>query len=394
MSFDQSEIRINKLFNVFNAIQQKKNASNNIKTNQSYIDHATPSDIIILVHRLANSDLPIADLKTGINKFLNIMHKPIMNYPYATPSKDSFLDICIQNNVILENKLSSLKKEIQNINKSQETKTLNTILSGLKFLSKYDQYYRIKENILFPILESKWEEFKCVNVMWSYHDDIRADIKSAISLIGNDFKIKDFNSLIGKIYFNIYAIKFREERILFPYIMETIDQTEIDRIIPEAFDIGFPYYQPEINLQANTMSTSDDGLIDLKSGNLSVEQIILIFNHLPVDITYVDENNKVRYFSTPKKRIFTRTNAIIGREVENCHPPKSVHVVNKIVEAFKSGAKDKASFWINMNDELILIQYFAVRDSNNNYKGVIEVSQEINEIQSLKGENRLLDWKD
>ncbi|GAB4282333.1 MAG: DUF438 domain-containing protein [Marinilabiliales bacterium] len=394
MSIYNSDKRINKLIEVFHAIQQNKNAANIIKANQLYINNAIPSDIIKLVHSLANTNLPIDDLKTGINKFLNIMYKSIMNYPYIIPPKNSFLDICIRNNAILENKLSELKKDIQKINKSFDTKTLQTILSGLKFLNKYDKYYQIKENVLFPLLESNWEDYKCLNVMWSYHDDIRANIKSAISLVKKDFKIKEFNSLIGKIYFNMYAIKFREERILFPYIIETIDQVETDSIIPEAFDIGFPYYQPDIKIQTTNMRNSNDDLIDLKSGKLSAEQIMLIFNHLPVDITYVDENNKVRYFSTPKKRIFTRTNAIIGRQVENCHPPKSVHVVNKIVEAFKSGQKDKASFWINLNNELVLIQYFAVRDSDNNYRGVIEVSQEINEIQSLKGEKRLLDWED
>ena len=118
-----------------------------------------------------------------------------------------------------------------------------------------------------------------------------------------------------------------------------------------------------------------------------------MFNHLPVDITFVDENNKVKYFSTPKKRIFPRTKSVIGRDVHNCHPPESVHIVEQIVESFKSGKKDVASFWINMKGELLLIQYFAVRDENGNYKGVMEVSQEISEIRNLQGENRLLDWE-
>jgi PAS domain S-box-containing protein len=113
---------------------------------------------------------------------------------------------------------------------------------------------------------------------------------------------------------------------------------------------------------------------------------------LPVDITYVDENNKVKFFSTPEKRIFRRTNSIIGRDVKNCHPHESVHVVEQIVEAFRRGEKDKASFWIRMKGEMILIQYFVVRDEDGNYRGVVEVSQEITEIQNIQGEKRLLDW--
>ena len=118
-----------------------------------------------------------------------------------------------------------------------------------------------------------------------------------------------------------------------------------------------------------------------------------MFNHLPVDITFVDENNKVKYFSTPPKRIFPRTTSIIGRDVNNCHPPESVHVVEQIVEAFRDGTKDKASFWIKMMGDYILIQYFAIRDEEGNYRGVVEVSQEISEIKSLEGEQRLLDWE-
>jgi hypothetical protein len=119
----------------------------------------------------------------------------------------------------------------------------------------------------------------------------------------------------------------------------------------------------------------------------------LLFNHLPVDITFVDDHNKVKYFSNPKRRIFPRTKSVIGRDVHNCHPNESVQVVEKIVKSFKSGKKSTASFWIKMKGEMILIQYFAVRNENGDYKGVVEVSQEITEIQNLTGEKRLLDWE-
>ena len=145
---------------------------------------------------------------------------------------------------------------------------------------------------------------------------------------------------------------------------------------------------PEIDIASD--------LIDLKSGQLTAEQIVLVFSHLPVDITYVDENNKVRFFSTPKDRIFHRTNAVIGRDVHNCHPKESVHVVEKIVEAFRAGTKDRADFWISMRKtgKRVLIQYFAVRNADNEYKGVIEVTQEISEIQKLEGDRRILDWEE
>lgn len=230
--------------------------------------------------------------------------------------------------------------------------------------------------------------------MWSFHDDIRRNLKETIQMLETtNLDMKKFNRLAGDIFFNIYAIKFREERILFPIISGIIPEEELNSLIGESLEIGFPFAQPEIQPETKDQATSElSGEVDLKTGYLSAEQIRLIFNHLPVDITYVDENNQVRFFSTPEKRIFRRTNSIIGRDVKNCHPHESVHVVEQIVEAFRKGEKDKASFWIQMKGEFILIQYFAVRDEDGNYKGVVEVSQEITEIRNIQGEKRLLDW--
>ena len=148
-----------------------------------------------------------------------------------------------------------------------------------------------------------------------------------------------------------------------------------------------------MNDSAIDTKNMEDDLLDLHTGSLTLEQIILIFSHLPVDITYVDEHNKVRFFSNPPHRIFPRTIAVIGRDVNNCHPHESVHVVEKIVESFKNGSQHHADFWINMRGKKILIQYFAVRDKKGLYRGVMEVSQEITEIQSLEGERRILDWE-
>lgn len=206
--------------------------------------------------------------------------------------------------------------------------------------------------------------------------------------------MKIFNRLSGDLFFNIYAIKFREERILYPLVEEVVPEKELNSLFAQSLEIGFPFYQPEIVEENNHLKTIAGDLVELETGKLTVEQIKLLFNHLPVDITFVDENDKVVYLSSPKKRIFPRTKSIIGRDVHNCHPPESVHVVEEIVISFRNGKKDVASFWINMKGQKLLIQYFAIRDENRNYKGVVEVSQEISEIQSLQGEKRLLDWEE
>ena len=247
--------------------------------------------------------------------------------------------------------------------------------------------------MLFPALEQHWPDFHCVQLMWSYHDDIRRQMKDlGTALDESEFDLKKTNKLVGDLFFNLFAIRFREERILFPHILETIPQEAIHQMLADSQEIGFPYVSPEKTEAVSSAVFTDGASVNLGTGQLSAEQIIGIFNHLPVDITYVDEHDTVRFFSTPKKRIFPRTKAILGRQVHNCHPPESVHVVEEIVAAFRNGQKDQASFWINFKTEKILIQYFAVRNEQGHYKGVIEVTQEIGDIQKLSGEKRLLDW--
>ena len=133
--------------------------------------------------------------------------------------------------------------------------------------------------------------------------------------------------------------------------------------------------------------------IFLDQGGLSLEQVNLMLTHLPVDITFVDENDRVAYYSAGKERIFPRSPAIIGRHVQKCHPSKSVHIVEKILEEFKAGRRDSSEFWLQLEDKFIHIRYFVVRDSEGNYKGTIEVSQDLTDIKKLEGEKRLLDWE-
>jgi hypothetical protein len=362
---------------------------------QDVIGRTTPADVITVVDWLLHLKLPMDDLKKGINKALNLLNKTLREFPYEAPAADSLAGYLIQNNEQLDVRLKAIRPLMQEINRNPDDEALrNELREKFADLSKMDLHYQIKENVLFPLIEAYMPDYNCLQVMWSLHDDIRANIKTIVGLLADPgYDLNQFNRLAGDVFFDMYAIRFREERILFPVALELIPEKELSALLKHCIEIGFPFIHPEIKIQeASTSETEPSGEIDLKTGFLSAEQIVLIFNHLPVDITYVDEFGKVKFFSTPEKRIFRRTNSIIGREVKNCHPPESVHVVEQIVEAFRNGEKDKASFWIQMKGEFILIQYFAVRDELGNYRGVVEVSQEITEIRKLEGEQRLLDW--
>ncbi len=131
--------------------------------------------------------------------------------------------------------------------------------------------------------------------------------------------------------------------------------------------------------------------IPLKTGALSPEQVNLLLTNLPVDVTYVDENDTVLFYAETKERIFRRTPAVIGRKVQNCHPPASVDKVVRIVEDFRSGKRDKAEFWIQMNGKFIFISYYAIRDEQGKYRGTLEVTQDLTHLRELQGERRLLE---
>jgi hypothetical protein len=170
-------------------------------------------------------------------------------------------------------------------------------------------------------------------------------------------------------------------------------------------DIGFAWVVPDQGWPEEIIKETEEaapapqevlqdvtGALGLDTGHMTLEQINLMLTHLPVDLTFVDENDRVAYYSEGE-RIFPRSPAIIGREVRNCHPPKSVHVVNKILDAFKSGSRDTAEFWIELGGRFLYIRYFAVRDAKGFYRGTLEVSQDLTEIRKLEGQQRLLDWE-
>jgi DUF438 domain-containing protein len=230
--------------------------------------------------------------------------------------------------------------------------------------------------------------------MWSFHDDIRRNVRKLIEILETpEIDLQEFNATCGLVFFNVNTIILREEKIIFPMLLETLMNEEFADMLEQTIGIGLPFAElKQSELDSKNLSFSSDDKIHLPTGVLTAEQFNLIFNHLPVDITYVDENDTVRFYSNPPHRIFPRTPAIVGRKVQFCHPPESVHVVEHIVQSFRTGEKDLASFWFHMGPKFILINYYAVRNANKEYKGTLEVSQEISEIQSISGDRKLLDW--
>lgn len=275
------------------------------------------------------------------------------------------------------------------------------LIEDLNLLWDIDKHYSRKENLLFPYLE-KYGIYGPTKVMWGVDDDIRRAIKQAKQALteyaGNKDEIIELLNLLIK---EVNEMIFKEENILFPMALETLTEDEWMQIAAESDEIGYcltvpqEVWKPKRHpLAPETKEEAEekgfDGYIRFETGILSVKQLETLFNHLPGDITFIDENDVVRYFSQGKDRIFARTKAVIGRKVQNCHPPQSVHVVKKLLEDFKSGAKDVEDFWIQKGDAFILIRYFAIRDENGKYLGTLEFTQNVAAIRALEGEKRIL----
>jgi DUF438 domain-containing protein len=195
----------------------------------------------------------------------------------------------------------------------------------------------------------------------------------------------------------------KEEEILFPMCLDLLNTEEWWNIHKQTIEIGFTLYDPKVEWKPEGLSDesfesagiqSENGNIQLPSGSFNASEIMAILNTMPVDMTFVDRNDKVKYFTQGNHRIFTRSRSIINRDVRLCHPPGSVHIIEKILDDFKSGRASHAPFWIQMQGKFIYIEYYALRDEKGVYLGTLEVSQDLTGHRSLEGEKRILSYTD
>lgn len=281
--------------------------------------------------------------------------------------------------------------------------TRASLLDLIEKLRPIDLHYVRKEQVLFPYLE-KHDFTGPSTVMWGKHDDIRRMLKESIAAVkeaGSPDAIKEAGAdHVTPLIEEIRGMITKEELILFPTAMERIEVPEWVEILKHGDEVGYAFISPprETEFALNDLraleaegSVSDaEGTITMPSGTLSMDELVSIFSTLPIDLTFVDAQDGVRYFSEGADRIFTRPRSIIGRKVQACHPPRSLAAVEAILDDFKAGRKNSESFWLTMNGRFILIQYFAVRGKDGSYLGTLEASQDVTAIRALEGERRLL----
>jgi len=294
-------------------------------------------------------------------------------------------------------------------------------------LLKFKIHLSRKQNQLYPVLEKKGFT-RPTTTMWTLDDFIRDEISECYNLLLEDNE-EEFIGKQAELVADVRDLMDKEENILYPTSLEMINEEEFRYMAEGDWEIGFAYISVQADKSGNSASASSSasastagaplsglssapgfaeelaGLLgkygfnnkeeklNVTTGQLTLEQINLIYQHMPVDLSYVDENELVCFYTDTKHRVFPRSKNVIGRDVKNCHPKASVHIVEEIIKKFRSGEQDKAEFWINKPDLFIYIIYYAVRDENGKFRGVLEMMQDCTHIRSLQGSQTLLTWE-
>jgi len=299
--------------------------------------------------------------------------------------------------------LERLYEEVKQAGNDDVLKALfDDIHRHFNALMDVEKHYLRKENLLFPFLEKHGVTGPPM-VMWGKHDETREFLKGALETLKamDGISVEEAKTVIDLVLNPasraVDDMISKEEEILLPMCLDTLQEEEWFEIFKQSIEYGFCLYDPQVSwkpegIELQESVTDETGRIQLPSGSFHVPELMAVLNTIPFDMTFVDKDDRVRYFTQGKERIFARSRAILGRKVLQCHPPSSAHIVEKILDDFKSSREDHAAFWITLNHRFIHIEYFALRSEAGEYLGSLEVSQDLTEKRKLEGEQRLLQY--
>jgi uncharacterized protein len=323
-----------------------------------------------------------------------------------TPPPGHPVDTFKKENRAIEWEVRALEELFEEIkvasNEAQACALLSKARIHFNALADVHKHYRRKENLLFPFLE-KHGITGPPTVMWGKHDETRELLKAADEAlrVGQPTSGDEARTLVELVFKpaidSIAEMIFKEENILFPMSMDTLTEQEWYQVYRQSLEIGYCLLDPSEEWHpseevANAYVEEQGERVQLPSGSMIPEELTAILNTIPFDLTFVDKDDTVRYFTQGRERIFDRNRAILGRKVQMCHPPSSVHIVEQILQDFKAGKETRAPFWITLKGRFIHIEYFALRDKLGNYLGTLEVSQDLTDKRALTGEQRLLSY--
>ena len=360
----------------------------------------SPKEIAEMEQGLIKEGTPVEEIQQLCDIHAAVFQETLNKQKKSKTMPGHPIHTYLQENKEAKKVLKSFLKNIKGLNEKDFSEQIIPLRIILSKLNEIEIHYQRKENQLFPYLEQV-SFTGPTQVMWGKHDETRLLFKEINNSIENN-EIPLLKKKALELKKSIKNMIFLEEKILFPTALRKLTDKSWIEIRKGESEIGYAWItpgniwdpsvvkvpQPEIKL--DIPQKEEEPLIPLSVGALSGAQLDLMLKNLPLDISFVDEEDRVQYYSSGKERIFPRSPGIIGRTVQNCHPPKSVHIVENIVKSFKDKTEESAEFWLEMMGKFIHIRYFPLYNEKGDYKGVIEVSQDVSDIRTLKGEKRLL----
>ncbi len=367
-----------------------------------------PYELVVQVEQELLADgMPVTEIQKLCDVHSQALKGLVKKSPAPQPPPGHPVSVFLSENRAIERETSAAKSLLAALASQPETAAARDFASALKArldaVAEVDKHYRRKEYLLFPFLERHGIQGPS-KVMWGKHDEARALLRAAREALAAaaDSDSGGFQAAaklaVEPALAAVEEMIYKEENILFPMSLDSLTEmewAEVDRQSPE---VGYCLIPPEPGSAVRGPAAgpkkmaAPTGALLMPSGSLSLEELTAILHTLPFDLTFVDKDDTVRYFTQGADRIFDRNEAILGRQVQNCHPPASVHVVEKILDDFKAGRESRASFWINFKGKFIHIEYLAVRGKDGGYLGVLEVTRDITALRRLEGEQRLLSY--
>ena len=388
------------------------------------------SEIAAMEQELIDEGVPVEQIMGMCDLHSQVVRDLLVEREYAPVAPGHPVDVFRRENVALGEKSQALRAALAELTSGADDAAVNEDARGrcldlFNELMDVDKHYSRKENLLFPFLE-RYGITGPSKVMWGKDDEVREFLKAlGAALAEKDATVGEWKVVVetvaGPALDALEEMIVKEEKILLPMSLQSLNESEWGEVWSQSPEIGWCLVDPEgeyrppepegpeIPEQVARDADRDGialnviqpgaarpkatrGALVFPTGSLGLEQLKAIFRTLPVDLTFVDADDRVRFFSEGPNRVFMRPKTVIGRKVQHCHPPSSVHVVDQIVTDFRSGRQNVAEFWITLGDQFVHIRYFAVRDEQGEYMGTLEVTQDLTKERALEGERRLVQY--
>jgi len=370
------------------------------------VRQTNPSEIMAMEQELISGGMPIEEVRSMCDLHSQVTREILVQLPAASIPPGHPIDTFRSENAAIRQVIAKIRTtlaEIFALDDAQQCKgQLLHLRQSANELMDIDKHYQRKEHVLFSFLE-KHGITGPSKVMWAKDDDIRASLKRMNQAVhGCAPIVPECKKLAATSVLPALApveeMIFKEENILLPMSLQTLTENEWEEIWASSPKYGWCLvepqqgYTPPKNVDAVTPAVPTDGTITMPTGHVTVEQLTSVLSTLPLDLTFVDADDRVAFFTEGPERIFARSKAIIGRKVQHCHPPSSVDIVDRILGDFRAGRQNVAEFWIDFRGKFVHIRYFAVRNKEGHYLGTVELTQDIAPLRALTGQRRLLQY--